>query len=195
MTIFAADDMTVIRPPHRLLRVLVFAVILTAILIGVGVWRISASSQDFGKGLFAGLTQVIAESGGIAAAQAANVARSQGVSLGSLTMAPVQRHASNHVWLVGTSDATNGSEVSMSATDDHVTTATPPDSGSCAYGLAVGSASDAIVAADDLSGSGVYYNSVIPATSCAANLAPTSGWMKVSTNLLHDVGVPPPTLG
>jgi len=189
MTIVAADDMTLIRPRHRLFRVLACAVVLTGILIGLGAWRLSASFKDFGKGLGAGLTRVIAESGGIAATQAANVASSQGVALGSVTTAQVQRHVASQLWLVGTTAVRVGDEVSMNATGDHVTTATETVPGSCSYGLAVGLASDPIVAADGLPGSGVFYNSVVPATSCAADLAPTVGWVTVSSTLLHDVGV------
>ena len=95
----------------------------------------------------------------------------------------------------GATAAMNTKEVSINATGDHVTTASEWAPGLCSYGLTVGSASDPIVAADGLSGSGVFANLVDPATSCAANTAPISGWVKVSKTDLHDAGVPVPSEG
>ena len=198
MTLFADHAEILIRPRHRLLRVLAGAIVVAVVIAGLVAWGLAVSLKGLGNGLDrlgTSLGRVIAESGGIYAARAANVASSEGVALGSLTTAEVQRRDPTAQWLLGTTAAINIGEVSMSATSDHVITAFETAPGSCSYGLAVGLAGDPIVVADGLPGSGVFYDFVDHSTSCAASLAPTSGWQKVSSTLLHDTGVSIPQQG
>jgi hypothetical protein len=67
---------------------------------------------------------------------------------------------------------------------------------SCSYGLAVTSDSDPVVAADGLPGTGAFASVGAPNSPCSADLAPTSGWTRVSATDLRRLGVAsPPVAG
>jgi hypothetical protein len=98
-------------------------------------------------------------------------------------------------WVPGTVASTSLSVVSLDSTGDHLTTAVETGLIGCSYGLVVTSASDPIVVADDLLGSGIFYSTTNPGSFCAANHAPTFGWFKVSAADLHKAGVSVPPFG
>jgi hypothetical protein len=184
-----------VQPRHRLLQVLACAVVLAGVLIGLAIWGLLAGLNDLSHGLGDALSHGVIELGADDAARASNVATSEGVAFGSVTVAEVQHQVPTERWLPGSTAAVTANQVSMTATGDHITTATDPVTGSCSYGIAVGSTSDRIVVAYGLPGSGVFYDLVIHAKSCAAELAPTSGWVKESNADLHDAGVSVPPEG
>ena len=191
MTDLGLESEPLIRPKHRLLRVLACM----AVLVGLGAWGMTRLFADFGKAASAAagaMVGAIVESGGLDAAQATNVARAQGTALGSLTLAEVQRQVPSVRWVGATVASTNMNEASVSIAGDHVTTASEAFAGQCSYGLAVESADAPVVAANGLPGSGVFVNLPTPQVAtvpCAAADAPTSGWTRVSSADLSNAGV------
>jgi hypothetical protein len=191
MTDLGLESDPLIRPKHRLLRVLACM----AVLVSLVAWGMTRLFADFGKAADAAagaMAGVLVESGGLDAAQASNVARAQGTAVGSLTVAEVQRQVPSVRWVAATVVSTNINEASLAVAGDQVTTATELFAGQCSYGLAVESADAPVVAADGLPGSGVFVNLPIPqvpAVPCAAADAPTSGWTRVSSADLSDAGI------
>jgi hypothetical protein len=193
MTVNADDAMISIRPRHLLLRILACVVIL----VGLMAWGLTVLYQDFVKGMASAVGAAmgaVVESGAVNAADAANVAHRTGVGVGQITVAQVRNGDSTKHWVSGTVASTGFNVVSLDAVNDHLTTAVEPAGphDGCAYGLAVSSSNDSIVAADSLSGSGVFYTFVVPATACVATLAPTSGWTKISNPQLQKAGLSAP---
>ncbi len=189
MTAFATDDTMLVRPRHRLLRILVCV----AILAGLSAWGLIAVAGDLDNGLKAvggAAVKVLLQSGAYNAARVSNVAHTEGIAMSAVTVAQTQQLYPTERWLPGSVAITGMNDVSMKVTGDHVVTVSeisgsgPP----CSYGLAVWSAEDPVIAADGLPGVGVYAT-VGQGSPCEADLAPTSQWVKVSSSDLRDAGV------
>ena len=194
MTAFATDDTMLVRPRHRLLRILVCV----AILAGLSAWGLIAVARDLDNGLKAvggAAVKVLLQSGAYNAARVSNVAHTEGIAMSAVTVAQTQQLYPTERWLPGSVAITGMNDVSMEVTGDHVVTVSeisgsgPP----CSYGLAVWSAEDPVIAADGLPGVGVYAT-VGQGSPCEADLAPTSQWVKVSSSDLRDAGVSVPPI-
>jgi hypothetical protein len=183
---------------RRDLTLILGLVVVVVLGLGALLW---VGVTSLGKAVVNGVMTAQYESGAFYAAEAANVAHSEGVSPGAVTLAELQGQQPSAQWLGGSvTVAGNASgthnEVSVAVSRDHVTTATIPVVGYlCTYGLVVTSATDPVVAADGLPGTGVYSAAGL-GSSCAADLAPTSGWTRVSATDLRNMGIePPPVAG
>jgi hypothetical protein len=180
MTAFANGDTMLIRPGHHRLR---RTLVCVAILVGLSACLIAVVRVlDTGVRVVGGAAaQASLWSGAYNAAYVSNVAQSEGIAMGSVTVAQMQQRYPAERWLPASVASTGVNDVSMDVTGDHVVTASevsghgPP----CFYGLDVGSANDPVIATDGLSGVGVY-STIRQGSACEASLAPTSGWAKVT---------------
>jgi hypothetical protein len=183
MTDLAFDGSDLVRPRHRLLRI-AFCLLVIA---GLLVWGFLSLMSGIGKSVGTAVGRAITQEAADDAAQVSNMAAKAGVTPGFVPVERIQKALPTERWLPGDVAVTTGqSQVSLMATDDHVITATA-ESGVCFYGLSAGSATDPIVAADGLSGAGVYANS--GGFVCSADQAPKSGWVKVSKSDLFHAGL------
>jgi hypothetical protein len=185
-----AFEPVLVRPRHRVVRILVCSVVL----LGLVVWGVTTAGRDAGNGLRSAFGQgfgtAIADSGAFNAVQVANVAHAQGIAIGSVTMAEVQRQVPSTRWVPATVASTNLDSASLDVASDYVATATEIAPGDCSYGLVVSSASAAVVAADWLPGPGVYASFPgPPGAPCAVADTQTSGWVKVSSADLSELGI------
>jgi hypothetical protein len=150
------------------------------VLVVVSTVALAGFGNDLGKGL----TALSNESAAASAASAAGVAKAQHVPDGSLTIALLQQYRPRMTWLPGDeASPSSTSQTSISVEGDHIITAMSTPVTACVFGVTVSSSADPIISADHLPGAGTYsmirkappgQNSQ-PA-SCAADLAPTTGW-------------------
>jgi hypothetical protein len=139
--------------------------------------------------------QTVMTAGPTAAFEATAEARSIGVPVGQVTAPELAGVDSHFRWVPGTSmsPVANGSKhspwtASVSASDQHVVAGVQSGRGICSFGLSVTSGSDPIIAADHLSGPGLY-QAFLPFQAghpdgqvpCAAANAPGTGWTVPST--------------
>ena len=166
------------------------SVIVVVVLVIVSIVAIGAGIRSAGRAIGQGLVEGLSQLGGLDAADVAQVAHARGIPYGDLTMAELR--AANNEWYPGSVASTNINTVSVSVSDDHVTTAVALDPISCEYGLAVGDANDPVVRLDGLPGVGVFNASVPGSGPCTAANAPSSGWLRVPRSVLNDAGVAGP---
>jgi hypothetical protein len=172
---------------------------IATLLVVVTLWFISIASglNNWGSGLNnwgSGLNRLSAElqTGPTGAFIAASQAHSMGIPVGQITPQALSGADPHYRWVPGTVVSTlpTGSKpnlwnVSVVAGDQHVITAVKGAYGVCSLGLDVTSASDPIVAADHLSGPGLYQSALLTGDGkahvpCAAINA-TGAWWSVDT--------------
>lgn len=144
---------------------------------------------NFLKGIGQGLQRFIREdqSGGTAANAAAWSAAPQ--PPGSLTVVGLNAALPQYQWVDGATNVTHAAKrpvVSMSANGTHIETAVAYEDGFCSFGLTITSSTDPLTSQDHveglgkfyhLVGSGTYWQTVYQAPQCAADEAPSSGWI------------------
>jgi hypothetical protein len=163
---------------------------------GLRVW--DDFTQSLG-GLFSGLglnlQQALQEmeSGGTAANAAATVAATQ--PPGSLTVASLNAALPKYLWVDGATNVPYSPYrpvVGVTAGGTHIETAVQDPDGVCSFGLTITSSTDPLTTQDHVLGlgryyrfvgPGTYYQSVYDAPQCAADEAPTSGWMAWPSSL------------
>ncbi|HUI04579.1 MAG TPA: hypothetical protein VLZ77_13635 [Acidimicrobiales bacterium] len=158
----------------------------------VSIALFNAFSRSVGNAMGQGLAIAVRDSGAFAAADVARVAESRGIEAGTLTLGQVQSADTSVRWRRGNVSSTSLDVVSETTAGDHVLTSVAVTPSACIYGLAVGSASDPIVKTDGLPGVGVFRQEGVGQAGCLAEDAPTSGWVRVSAQDLHDAGVSAP---
>jgi hypothetical protein len=157
----------------------VLVVVATAAgLIAYGLLTLASSMGNMFNGID-GFVQ-----GGNEASIAAGFATSEGLTYGQLTLTELQARYPRTHWLsantLSTPSRGSAMNVSTSVGVDHVVIAVAESGGICAWGLAVQSKSDPILASDGLSSPGVYWTVTAPETTtnppCEASSAPASIW-------------------
>lgn len=149
--------------------------------------------NGIGQAVQRGLREM--QSGGTAAKAAATVAAPQ--PPGSLTLAGLNAALPEYQWVGGTTNvlySANQPIVGITASATHIETAVQNLDGSCSFGLTITSPTDPLTAQDHLAGLGKYYHLVGPGTywqsvyqppQCAADQAPTSGWISWPRSLIN----------
>jgi hypothetical protein len=167
------------RSNQRVLWGLVIGVVVIGVVVG-GIVAITAGGNSLGKAAREGVGNVLSYGGAQAALTAANTARSDGVGIGQITAAEVEKVDIGDRWVPGSEASAGPNSVSFSARGGHVVTAvnTAPG-GFCAYGLYVSSGADPIVAADKLPTGHIFAESASNVSDCAASDAPSYGWKVV----------------
>jgi len=157
---------------------------------GVRLW--DNFTQSLGKtsdGLGRGLEQLeqSMELGGTAADAAASVAASQ--PPGSLNVASLNAALPKYQWVDSAMNVPYSAKrpiLGIAASGTHIETAVQDMDGDCSFGLTITSSTDPLTTEDHLLGlgryyrlvgPGTYYQSVFLAPQCAADQAPTSGWI------------------
>jgi hypothetical protein len=125
-----------------------------------------------------------------AAGTAANdAAAAVGPQFGSLSPSVLNTRLPKYRWVDGATNVPYSAKrpiVGMTANGTHVETAVQEMDGFCSFGLTITSSTDPLTTEDHLLGlgryyrlvgPGTYYQSVYHAPQCAADQAPTSGWI------------------
>ena len=133
--------------------------------------------NSFGQALERGAQAM--ELGGTTADAAASVAASQ--PPGPLSVSELNTELPKYAWVDGATNVRYFSAkrylVAVNASGTHIVTALKTDPNFCMYGLSVTSGADPLVTEDHLPGPGTYFQMAWQAPRCAADQAPTSGWI------------------
>jgi hypothetical protein len=124
------------------------------------------------------------------AGTAANdAAAAVGPQFGSLSPSVLNTRLPKYEWVDGATNVPYSAKrpiVGMTANGTHIETAVQDMDGSCSFGLTITSSTDPLTTEDHvlglgryyrLVGPGTYYQSIYHAPQCAADQAPTSGWI------------------
>ena len=134
------------------------------------------------------------QSAGTAANDAADAL---GPQLGSLTPPVLNTSLPKYQWVDAATSVRYSATrpiVSMSASGTHIETAVQEVDGSCSFGLTITSNTDPLTAEDHVAGLGEYYHlvgtgtywqSVYHPSQCAADQAPTSGWISWPRSVIN----------
>lgn len=120
---------------------------------------------------------------------ASDAAAAVGPQFGSLSPSVLNMSVPKYQWVDGATNVPHSAKrpiVGMAANGTHIETAVQYMDGFCSFGLTITSSTDPLTTEDHvlglgryyrLVGPGTYYQSVYRAPQCAADQAPTSGWI------------------
>lgn len=131
----------------------------------------------------------------LAGTAANDVAAAVGPQFGSLSPSVLNMKLPKYQWVDGATNVPYSAKrpiVGMAANGTHIETAVQYMDGFCSFGLTITSSTDPLTTEDHVLGLGRYYRLVGPGTyyqslyhspQCAADQAPTSGWISWPSSL------------
>jgi hypothetical protein len=168
--------------------------LLVSIAVLVSIWYLTVVRAVSGIN-FSGITDAV-EAGATSSWMASNTARTDHVPDGAAMVPFLNKQWSNYKWFsAGTAVPPSGATkyVSIGAGPDDVVTAQSlgAETGGCAYGVTVTSASDPVISRFGLPGPGTYWaGSGTVANQCSASTAPLTGWSAADGSVLVPRGKP-----